>query len=455
MDANPAFWSLARQAEAIRSGRVRIPDLLGLQRRQVATLNPRYRAFSYVDEPGAGTAARELQAALDAGQDRGALHGVSVSVKGNLPVAGLPWTEGSALYRGRVATHDAALVARVRRAGGIVLGTTTLSELAMYAPDNPAEPLALNPWDEARTSGGSSAGAAVAAVLGMAVVNVGTDAGGSVRNPACHCGAVGFMATLGALSLAGTPNYAPSLGTAGLIARTVGDIAAAFQVLRDTPGVPVRLRHRLLVPRRLVDDRCDEASLTLFATAVDRLRAAFAIEDVDLDGWLEAERGAGVVSLTEAGAGLAGLDVSRLGPALRRRVDAAARLAAREVRDARAACAAFESRLAKQLRAADADAVLTPTWPFPAPPIHAESVAVRGHAVPVDPHRNSFVRVANAARGCAITLPSGVYPAERVPAGVQLLAPGGADDALLAAAALAEGALPDLPAPPPAIERTG
>jgi aspartyl-tRNA(Asn)/glutamyl-tRNA(Gln) amidotransferase subunit A len=143
-----------------------------------------------------------------------------VSVKGNLSVAGLPWTEGSALYRERVASEDAELVARIRHAGGIVLGTTTLTEFAMYAPDNPAEPLALNPWDAARTPGGSSAGAGVAALLGMAVVNIGTDSGGSVRNPACHCGVVGFMASVGALSLSGSANYAPTLGTAGLIGRT-------------------------------------------------------------------------------------------------------------------------------------------------------------------------------------------------------------------------------------------
>jgi Asp-tRNA(Asn)/Glu-tRNA(Gln) amidotransferase A subunit family amidase len=170
VDDVAAVWPLARQAEALRSGDRSVPALVEAQLDRIHTLNPRYRAFSHLDGASA-TAARTLQRELDARHDRGSLHGITVSVKGNLPVAGLPWTEGSALYRERVAAEDAELVARARRAGGIVLGTTTLSELALYAPDNPAEPLALNPWDVARTPGGSSAGAAVAALLGMAVVS--------------------------------------------------------------------------------------------------------------------------------------------------------------------------------------------------------------------------------------------------------------------------------------------
>ncbi|MGH7268344.1 MAG: amidase, partial [Candidatus Rokuibacteriota bacterium] len=246
MDDTPAFWSLARQAEAIRARRVSIPEVVEAQLGRIATLNARYRAFSYLDEAGALAAARRLQAELEADRARGPLHGITVSVKGSLPVAGLPWTEGSALYRDRVAGTDAELVDRARRAGGVVLGTTTLSELAMYAPDNPAEPLGLNPWDEARTSGGSSTGAGVAAVLGMAVVNVGTDAGGSIRNPACHCGAVGFMASPDRLPLGGSPSYAPSVGTAGLIGREVDDVRVAFEVLRAGPAAPAPVAQRRL-----------------------------------------------------------------------------------------------------------------------------------------------------------------------------------------------------------------
>jgi Asp-tRNA(Asn)/Glu-tRNA(Gln) amidotransferase A subunit family amidase len=202
------------------------------------------------------------------------------------------------------------------------------------------------------------------------------------------------------------------------------------------------------VPRALVEDRCDETSLAIFEAALPHLRAAgFTLHTVELDGWLVADRAAGVVSLAESGSALARLDQSRLGPTLRRRADIAARLTTEEVGAARVACAAFERALASAIAAEDADAVLTPTWPFAAPPIHAETVRLRGHAVPVDPHRNCFVRPANAARACAVTLPSGLYPTEHVPAGLQLLAPGGAEDGLLAAAALAEGALPRLSRP--------
>src|SRR5688500_15570594 len=118
-------------------------------RARIAQLNPVYRAFSHVAPPA------EPQA-------RGPLGGLAVSVKGNLPVAGLPWTEGSGLYAGRIAPRDAAIVARARAAGGVVVGTTTLSELAMYGVTNPFEPMGLNPWNVARTAGGSSTGAGVA-----------------------------------------------------------------------------------------------------------------------------------------------------------------------------------------------------------------------------------------------------------------------------------------------------
>lgn len=448
MPDDPAFWPLARQAEAIRARRVSIPDLLQRQLQRIARLNPRYRAFSHVDAAGAAATARALQAELEAGRDRGVLHGITVSVKGSLPVAGLPWTEGSRLYQDRIATADAEIVARVRAAGGIVLGTTTLSELAMYAPTNPAEPLGVNPWREERTSGGSSTGAGVAAVLGMAAVNIGTDAGGSIRNPACHSGAVGFMASVGVLPTGGA-NYAPSVATAGLIGREVADIRLAFEALgpeRPAPRVP---SGRLLLPRRLVEERCDEPSLRIFDQAVERLRAAgFGIAEVEIEGWLEAEQAAGVVSLVEGGAALRGLDLSRVSPAIRRRAELAATLPPGEVARARATCAGFRHALEAALAAGEADAVVTPTWPFAAPPIDAETVLVRGRAVPVDPYRNCFVRAANATGGCALSLPSAVYPEAGVPAGLHLLAPAGADGALLQVAGRLEAALPRIPRPP-------
>ena len=367
-------------------------------------------------------------------------------MKGNLPVAGLPWTEGSAIHADRIATRDAAVVARARAAGGVVVGTTTLSELAMYGVVNPFEPMGLNPWNVERTAGGSSTGAAVAATLDLAQVNIGTDSGGSIRNPACHCGVVGFMPRIGALPLEGGPNHTPSLSTMGLIGRSVGEVAKAYGALGEVPPAPVPKR-RLLVPRALIERMCDDETQALFFAAIERTR--FDIVEADIPGWLEGERAAGVVSLFESGQALARMDLSRASEGIRARAANAARLAAEDVKDARNACAALRGNVAAALQAAGADAIATPTWPFAAPLIEAQAVPVRGKLVPVDPHRNCFVRAANAIDACAITLPMGLYPSAGVPAGLHLTASGGAEARLLAVAQLVETAMPPLPPAPP------
>ena len=394
----------------------------------IARFNPRFRALSHL----AGDVDRQLETA-----PRGPLHGLAVTVKGSIPVAGLPWTEGSALYAGRVAQKDAAIVARARAAGGVVVGTTTLSELAMYGVENPFEPMGLNPWDTARTAGGSSTGAGVAAALGMGQVNIGTDSGGSIRNPACHCGVVGFMPSRGALTLAGQPRHVPSLTTVGLIGKTVEDIEIAWQALAEAPGSREKAPARVIVPRKLIEEMCDDETLALFRRAI----AGLDVVEREIPGWMEGERAAGIVSLAESGVALAGMDLAKASEGIRARAANAARLSAHEVAAARVACARLQAELV--------DAVVTPTWPFAAPPIHAQSVEVRGRAVPVDPHRNCFVRAANAANACAITIPMGLYPTARVPAGLHLVAPAGRERSLLALASAIAANLPPLPPPPP------
>ncbi len=399
---------------------------------RIARLNPVYRAFSHLAADTEGQA----QTA------RGPLQGLAVSVKGSLPVAGLPWTEGSAIHADRIAREDAAVVARARAAGGVVVGTTTLSELAMYGVVNPFEPMGLNPWNAERTAGGSSTGAAVAAALDLAQVNIGTDSGGSIRNPACHCGVVGFMPRIGALPLEGGPNHTPSLSTIGLIGRSVGEVEKAYRALAEVPPAPA-LARRLLVPRELIERMSDEETLALFTAALTR--CDFELVSSEIAGWLEGERAAGVVSLFESGQALARMELSRASEGIRLRAANAAKLTAKDVEDARKACAALRRNVASALQAAGADAIATPTWPFAAPLIEAQTVRVQGREVPVDPHRNCFVRAANAIDACAITLPMGLYPTSGVPAGLHLTANGGDEARLLAVARRLESAMPALP----------
>jgi Asp-tRNA(Asn)/Glu-tRNA(Gln) amidotransferase A subunit family amidase len=401
--------------------------------RRIARLNPVYRAFSHLSRDAQPTA-------------RGPLQHLAVSVKGSLPVAGLPWTEGSAIYADRVARRDAAVVARARAAGGVVVGTTTLSELAMYGVTNAFEPMGLNPWNVERTAGGSSTGAAVAAALAMADVNIGSDSGGSIRNPACHCGVVGFMPRIGALPLEGSPNHTPSLSSVGLIANRVDAVEKALRALAEAPLPPERAR-RLLVPRALVESMCDEETLALFSAALQRIDLE--VLEGEISGWAEGERAAGIVSLHESGQALAHIDLARAGDGIRARAAAAAKLSGEALNKAKADCATLRHNVAAALHESGADAIATPTWPFAAPLIEARTVPVKGRDIPVDPHRNCFVRAANAVDACAITVPMGLYREARVPAGLHLMASGGAEARLLAAARAVEAALPPLPPPPP------
>ena len=440
--------SIAQLAYDLARGDLSVPAVIDAAAARSAALTPVYCAFSHLTAD-ADVQAVALQRELESGRARSPLHGLAVSVKGNIPVAQLPWTEGSAIHAGRVAARDAGIVARGRAAGGVVLGATTLSELAMYGVVNPFEPMGLNPWDPARTAGGSSTGAGVAAALGLAQVNIGTDSGGSIRNPACHCGVVGFMPSIGMLTLEGKPNHTPSLSTVGLIGRSVADVDTAFRALADVAPAPAPAR-RLLVLRRLVDAVCEEETLGLFSAAIEWLAAAgLAFVETEIPGWLEGERAAGVVSLFESGEALARMDLSRASDGIRARAVTAAKLRAEDVETARTACAVLRRNVAEALRRAGADAIVTPTWPFAAPRIEDTTVLVHGATVPVDPHRNCFVRAANAIDACAITLPMGVYPGASVPAGLHLVADRGSEPRLLAVAALAEAAIPALPLPPP------
>jgi aspartyl-tRNA(Asn)/glutamyl-tRNA(Gln) amidotransferase subunit A len=433
----------------LTGGGLRIPSLIARSVDAIAALNPSFRAFSHLADDVMARAGA-LQDELDAGHWRSPLHGIAVSVKGSIPVRGLPWTEGSRIFASRIAPHDAGIVSRVRSAGGVVLGTTSLSELAMYGVTNAFEPMGLNPWDVSRTAGGSSTGAAVASALGIAQVNIGTDSGGSVRNPACHCGNVGFMPRIGGLSLEGQANHVPSLSSVGLIGRSVEDVETAWAVLADAPGARIDIpRPRLLVLRALVDTMCDDPTQGLFAQACARMvDAGIELVSGDVAGWMAGEHAAGIVSLFESGRALAGMDLSRASDGILQRARHAAQLDAATVDAARQACSALQRALPAALQAAGAHAVLSPTWPFAAPDIEAQAVAVRGRTVPIDPHRNCFVRAANAMDACAISLPMGLYSGAGVPAGVHLTAPGGHERRLLALARAVEGCMPALPPPP-------
>jgi aspartyl-tRNA(Asn)/glutamyl-tRNA(Gln) amidotransferase subunit A len=200
---------------------------------RIAAGNDDLRAFITVTGERALADAARAEKAITAGHYRGPLHGIPVSIKDLVDMAGTPTTSGS-LVPPRVARHDAPIVGNLLRAGAIIVGKTNLHEFAFgTTSDETAFGAVRNPHDRSRSAGGSSAGAAVALVEGMCYASVGTDTGGSIRIPAAACGITGLKPTLGEISTDAVVPLSATLDHAGPMARTVEDTSLMFQAMLD------------------------------------------------------------------------------------------------------------------------------------------------------------------------------------------------------------------------------
>ncbi len=185
----------------------------------------RVRAYTHVDEDDALAQARDADAARAAGDPRPLL-GIPVAIKDNLNVRGQPCTCGSRILAGYRAPYDAGSIARLRAAGCLPVGRTNLDEFAMGSTtETSAHGPTRNPWNLDRVPGGSSGGSAAAVASHTAVAALGTDTGGSIRQPAAFCGCVGLKPTYGRVSRYGAVAFASSLDQVGPITRTVEDAA--------------------------------------------------------------------------------------------------------------------------------------------------------------------------------------------------------------------------------------
>lgn len=189
-----------------------------------------------LDEP-ALAAARRAERELRAGRGRGPLHGVPIAIKDNFYLEGHAVTRGSKTAARDVAEHDSPMIARIKRAGAVIIGKTTMPEFGWKASGiSPLTGITRNPWDVARTPGGSSAGSAATVASGAVPIALGSDAGGSIRIPASFCGIVGLKPTLGRIPVwPGT--VTETLSHVGPLARAVEDCAL---VLAATAGPDAR-----------------------------------------------------------------------------------------------------------------------------------------------------------------------------------------------------------------------
>jgi Asp-tRNA(Asn)/Glu-tRNA(Gln) amidotransferase A subunit family amidase len=244
--------SLVRMAELIRTRQISPVELTESHLERIEALQPKINAFVRILHEEARATAREAEMAVMRGDGLGPLHGVPVTVKDSFDMAGLPTWCGSRFRLDHVAKKDATAVARLRAAGAVILGKTNTPEfLNNYETDNHLVGRTNNPWDLARTAGGSSGGESAAIASYCSAGGIGSDGGGSIRIPAHFCGIAGLKPTPGRCSAAGHfPQIAHPggmLGVGGPMARTAEDVRLLFTVLaghdfEDPFSAPVPLR---------------------------------------------------------------------------------------------------------------------------------------------------------------------------------------------------------------------
>jgi aspartyl-tRNA(Asn)/glutamyl-tRNA(Gln) amidotransferase subunit A len=400
----------------------------------------RTNAFIYAEPVAARAAARAVDEERRRGVDRGPLHGMPISVKDLIDIAGQLTTAASNVRKGHLAVRDATVIQRLREAGAVILGKTNLHEFALgTTSEESAFGPVHNPHDPTRSAGGSSGGSAAAVATGMGQASIGTDTGGSIRIPAAACGVVGLKPSLGEVPTDGVVPLCPTFDHVGPITRSVEDAAALWSVLaaRPLPRLGALARSPIMLGAlagyftALLDGDVRRA----YDSSLARLRASgIAIESRAVQGSERIVDTYVNISLPEAAqyhAPTLDTCASDYQPAVRERllkgrtISAVDYLAARDSRDVlrRAVDAALER----------CDALVLPTLPIVAPKLGATEVTMdNGQTLPVRAAMLRLTQLFNITGHPAISLP---IPTSGLPVGLQLVGRRDRTEELLAVAA--------------------
>jgi aspartyl-tRNA(Asn)/glutamyl-tRNA(Gln) amidotransferase subunit A len=287
--------------DEIAAGRVSAAEVCRASLDRITSVNPSLNAFNLVDAERALTRAQEIDRRRAAGETLGPLAGVPIALKDNMSVRGMRTTASSRILEDYVPPYDATVVRRLEDAGAVIVGKTNCDEFAMGSSnENSAFGPVHNPWALDRIPGGSSGGSAAAVAARCVPIALGSDTGGSIRQPAAFCGVVGLKPTYGRVSRYGLLAFASSLDQIGPFARTVSDAALVLTALsgadpcdattadEPVPDFAAALTGhvtgvRIGVPRAFVTEGVDDDVRRAFDGALDALRAAGAtLVDVEL-----------------------------------------------------------------------------------------------------------------------------------------------------------------------------
>jgi aspartyl-tRNA(Asn)/glutamyl-tRNA(Gln) amidotransferase subunit A len=324
--------TIVEAARMLRAGECSVRQLWDACVTTAAERNPELNAYLEIFSADEEALARAQKRIDEEGDSAPLLCGIPLAIKDNILIEGHIASAASKMLENHTAIYDATVIAKLKEAGALFVGRTNMDEFAMgSSTENSAFGVVRNPRDTARVPGGSSGGSAVAVASSSALGSLGTDTGGSIRQPAAHCGLVGLKPTYGAVSRSGAIALGSSLDQIGPFAKTVADVRAlhttiagkdpldATSIDSDTyPNVPVPHTLRIGVPRDLLKEGIDSDLLALFDETLARLEAdGHTIVDVALPTSFYALPVYYVVQPAEASANLARYDGIRYGHAAR------------------------------------------------------------------------------------------------------------------------------------------
>jgi aspartyl-tRNA(Asn)/glutamyl-tRNA(Gln) amidotransferase subunit A len=474
--------SAVELASLVTSGEVSAVDVAQAHLDRIEKVESSVHAFLHVDADGALASARAVDSARAAGESLGPLAGVPVAVKDLLTMRGLPTTCGSRILDGWRPPYDAEVVRRLREAGATLVGKTNMDEFAMgSSTENSAFGPTSNPWDLTRVPGGSSGGSAAAVAAFETPLALGTDTGGSIRQPAAVTGIVGGKPTYGSVSRRGLVAFSSSLDQAGPFARNVTDAALLYSVIaghdpgdstsvdREPPDAVAAARTaevsgmRIGVVTDLAGEGYQPGVVQRVREAVDLLASLGAdVVEVSCPSFSYALPAYYLIAPSEASSNLARFDGMRYGL----RVGDDGSNSAEQVM-AKTRAEGFGKEVIRRImlgtfalssgyydayygqaqkvrtliirdfeRAyADCDVLVSPTTPTTAFPIGERSEN------PISMYAADLCTVPTSlAGGAAISVPVGLSPTDSLPVGLQVMAPAFADDRVYRVAAALEAA---------------